>query len=66
MESRLPQERPDPAELARQQRELTLDLTQMALDLAGLIDPTPISDGANGIVSLFRGDLLGVGISALG
>jgi uncharacterized protein len=38
----------------------------MALDLAGLIDPTPVSDGANGIVSLFRGDFLGAGISALG
>jgi uncharacterized protein len=57
---------PDPAELARQKRELMLDLTQMALDIAGLIDPTPVSDGANGIVSLFRGDFLGAGISALG
>ena len=64
LESQLPA--PDPAELARQKRELMLDLTQMALDLAGLIDPTPISDGANGIVSLFRGDFLGAGISALG
>ncbi len=64
LESQLPG--PDPAELARQQRELTLDLTQMALDIAGLIDPTPVSDGANGIVSLFRGDFLGAGISALG
>lgn len=66
LESQLPPDVPDPAELARQKRELTLDLTQMALDIAGLIDPTPISDGANGIVSLFRGDLLGAGISALG
>lgn len=66
LESQLPADGPDPAELARQKRELTLDLTQMALDLAGLIDPTPISDGANGIVSLFRGDFLGAGISALG
>lgn len=64
LESQLPG--PDPAELARQKRELTLDLTQMALDIAGLIDPTPVSDGANGIVSLFRGDFLGAGISALG
>lgn len=66
LESQLPQNAPDPAELARQKRELMLDLTQMALDLAGLIDPTPVSDGANGIVSLFRGDFLGAGISALG
>jgi hypothetical protein len=66
LESQLPANRPDPAELARQKRELALDLTQMALDLAGLIDPTPISDGANGIVSLFRGDFFGAGVSALG
>lgn len=65
LEAQLPADVPDPAELARQKRELTLDLTQMALDIAGLIDPTPISDGANGIVSLFRGDFLGAGISAL-
>lgn len=66
LEAQLPASRPDPAEVARQKRELTLDLTQMALDIAGLIDPTPVSDGANGIVSLFRGDFLGAGISALG
>jgi hypothetical protein len=66
LEAQLPANRPDPAELARQQRELLLDLGQMALDLAGLIDPTPISDGANGIVSLFRGDFFGAGVSALG
>lgn len=65
LESQLPASQPDPAELARQKRELTLDLTQMALDIAGLIDPTPVSDGANGIVSLFRGDLFGAGVSAL-
>ncbi|PCD01589.1 hypothetical protein COC42_15775 [Sphingomonas spermidinifaciens] len=47
---------PDPVQLG-------LDLGQMALDVAGLFDPTPISDGANGIVSagraigsLFSGD----------
>jgi hypothetical protein len=42
---------------------LILDLTQMALDIAGIVDPTPISDGASGIISLFRGDWLGAGIS---
>lgn len=48
-----------------QKRELLLDAGQMALDVVGIFDPTPISDGANGIVSLFRGDLLGAGISAV-
>lgn len=45
--------------------ELALDVTQMALDIVGLVDPTPISDGANGIISLARGDWLGAGISAV-
>lgn len=45
--------------------ELALDVTQMALDIAGLVDPTPISDGANGLISLARGDWLGAGISAV-
>ena len=54
-----------PAGLTAAQKELALDLTQMGLDVAGLFDPTPISDGANGIISLFRGDWLGAGISAI-
>lgn len=45
--------------------QLGLDLTQMALDVAGLFDPTPVSDGANGVISLLRGDFLGAGISAV-
>jgi uncharacterized protein len=42
---------------------LLLDLTQMVLDIAGIIDPTPISDGVSGVISLLRGDWLGAGIS---
>ena len=49
-----------------QKRELMLDLAQMVLDVIGIVDPTPISDGANGITSLLRGDLFGAGVSALG
>ena len=45
--------------------ELALDVTQMALDIVGLVDPTPISDGVNGLISLGRGDWLGAGISAV-
>ncbi len=33
---------------------LTLDLVQMALDLTGIVDPTPISDGSNAVISLGR------------
>ncbi|MFM2095431.1 MAG: hypothetical protein RIS70_2555 [Planctomycetota bacterium] len=36
-------------------RELGLDLLQMALDLAGIVDPSPVSDGASGLLSLARG-----------
>ena len=50
---------------AAQKRELLLDLGQIGLDVVGLFDPTPISDGVNGVVSLFRGDFLGAGISAV-
>lgn len=46
--------------------DLALDLGQIALDITGIFDPTPISDGANAAISLARGDLLGAGISALG
>lgn len=49
---------PDPATVA-------LDVGQMALDVVGIFDPTPISDGTNAVVSLFRGDFLGAGISAI-
>ena len=45
--------------------ELALDITQMGLDIVGIFDPTPISDGASGLISLARGDFLGAGISAL-
>lgn len=53
------------AAAAAQKQELILDLGQMALDVAGLFDPTPISDGVNGVISLFRGDFLGAGLSAV-
>lgn len=47
------------------QRALVLDVTQMTLDVAGIFDPTPATDGINAAISLFRGDLLGAGISAI-
>lgn len=34
--------------------KLVADLTQMALDLTGIVDPTPISDGSNAIISAGR------------
>lgn len=64
---------PDPVQLG-------LDLGQMALDLTGIVDPTPISDGSNAAISLGRsigslffgdwsdaaGHALNAGISAVG
>ena len=54
---------PSDPNLQDEKTALILDLTQMALDIAGIIDPTPISDGVSGVISLFRGDWLGAGIS---
>jgi DNA/RNA non-specific endonuclease len=53
------------AGLAKQKTDLTLDLVQIGLSIAGIFDPTPISDGIDGLISLFRGDFLGAGISAV-
>jgi hypothetical protein len=44
-------------------RELQLDEMQSALDIAGVVDPTPISDAASGLISLSRGDWFGAGMS---
>ncbi|WP_379553625.1 HNH endonuclease [Qipengyuania sp. DGS5-3] len=34
--------------------ELALDLTQMALDIVGIFEPTPFADGSNAVISLGR------------
>ncbi|WP_220498435.1 DNA/RNA non-specific endonuclease [Rhodopirellula sp. JC639] len=55
---------PDVADpYVRELRELGLDLIQMAFDLAGIFDPTPISDGASGLLALSRGQWLDAIIS---
>jgi hypothetical protein len=43
--------------------ELALDLAQSAVDIAGIADPTPISDAIGAGMSLYRGDLIGAGLS---
>lgn len=52
-------------ELAEAQKELALDLAQAAVDAAGIVDPTPISDGIGAAMSLARGDFLGAGLSLI-
>jgi len=53
------------ADIAKQKADLALDLVQIGLSVAGIFDPTPISDGVDGLISLFRGDFLGAGISVV-
>lgn len=47
----------------QQLHDLALDLLQLALDLAGFADPTPVSDGASLLISLGRGEWLDAAIS---
>ena len=56
---------PDAAKPKGVEADLALDLGQMALDITGIFDPTPLSDGANALISLGRGDLLGAAISTV-
>jgi hypothetical protein len=57
---------PDAGGPAAAQREaLALDLVQIGLSIAGIFDPTPVSDGLDGLISLLRGDFVGAGISAV-
>jgi hypothetical protein len=43
---------------------VVLDGTQLVLDVTGMVDPTPVSDGSNAVISLFRGDWTGAAVSA--
>lgn len=48
---------------ARAAKEIDWDLVQSAVDAAGLVDPTPISDAAGALLSAARGDWFGAGMS---
>ena len=50
---------------AAELRYLSTDLAQLVLDITGFVDPTPVSDGLNALISLGRGDWLGAGLSGL-
>jgi hypothetical protein len=52
-------------DLAALNRELELDLAQSAIDIAGIADPTPISDVIGAGMSLWRGDFIGAGLSLI-
>ena len=62
----------DAAALAREQGKLAdlakskeWELAKSALDVAGVVDPTPTSDAASMLMSIAEGDLLGVALSAV-
>ncbi|OBQ40074.1 MAG: hypothetical protein AN484_22750 [Aphanizomenon flos-aquae WA102] len=48
--------------LAKANKELAFELAQTAADIAGIVDPTPISDGISAVMSLAKGDYVGAGI----
>lgn len=59
-------EQSDLQSLPPEQRELILDFTQLALDIAGIIEPTPFADLTNAAISLIREDWVGAAISVAG
>ncbi|WP_218080445.1 hypothetical protein [Anthocerotibacter panamensis] len=50
-------------ELSHLNQEMALEMAQAAADLAGIVDPTPISDSISAAISLAKGDYLGAGLS---
>lgn len=52
--------------LTTEQRAILLDVGQFTLDVIGIVEPTPFADLTNGVVSLFRSDWLGAGLSVAG
>ena len=41
------------------------EIAQGAVDAAGIVDPTPISDGISAVMSVAKGDWVGAGLSAV-
>ena len=53
------------AEIATRERELLILAADMAIDLAGIVDPTPTSDGIAMARDLSRGDYFGAALSGI-
>jgi hypothetical protein len=45
---------------------VALDVTQVALDIVGIFEPTPFADLSNAAISVARGDWWGAGLSVVG
>lgn len=62
---------PDPelaaaeAELEKSNNSLAWELSKAAVDVAGIVDPTPISDCVGAAMSIADGDFLGAGLSLI-
>ncbi len=52
--------------LSPDERAALLDVGQFALDLVGVVEPTPVADITNAVISLTRDDLTGAAIRAAG
>lgn len=52
--------------ISKKEAAIVLDLAQMATDIAGLLDPTPISDGMGLILAVSRRNVTDAVISAVG
>lgn len=52
-------------ELTAANRELAWELSKVAVDVAGFVDPTPISDAVSMGMSLIDGDYVGAGLSLI-
>jgi len=52
--------------LEQSKRELAFDIGQLILDITGIFDPSPISDGTSFLISLARGNWFDAVISAAG
>jgi HPt (histidine-containing phosphotransfer) domain-containing protein len=47
------------------QKELAFELGQTVIDVAGILDPTPISDSISAMMSLYKGDYVGAALSTV-
>jgi hypothetical protein len=52
-------------ELHALESQTAKEITKMAVDVAGIVDPTPISDAVGAVLCLKDGDVLGAGLSIL-
>ena len=51
--------------LTEEDLDLIVDVTQFALDIGGIVEPTPFCDIGSGLISVHKGDWFEVGISAI-